>query len=270
MRLSIALPAAPIAVLFFALSGCGSRATLLDASGSGAQTSGAGASGETASATTADAAGVGGASGTTTGTPSTGDGTGDVGTGTASGEGTGTAAGGASVGPTSGVTSGSGTSGAGGGGPVCPSFGDECTTCLSRTCSATYCNCYENAECFALFDCTGSCGGDSTCEEGCLAAHQDGISDAILLSDCAGTTCNSSCGWGDDVDPCTECILSDCEQPMNACVADPECLVLFNCLSSCGPVDLTCQQSCYDAHGAGVPTLQALLECSVVECDGSC
>jgi hypothetical protein len=57
---------------------------------------------------------------------------------------------------------------------------------------------------------------------------------------------------------------------MNACLAEPECLMLFNCISGCPQLDLACQQACYDDHGAGVPTLQDLLMCSQSACDDVC
>src|SRR5262249_33706170 len=150
------------------------------------------------------------------------------------------------------------------------SFGDPCTGCMSQNCPATYCGCYENQDCLALYQCSTNCGSDQNCRQGCLAEFPGGISDAVLLSDCAATTCTMSCGWGDPVEPCTKCILQDCEDEMNTCLADPECLTLYNCLTSCAPIDLACQQGCYADHGSAVPKLQAVLECSAAHCASDC
>jgi len=55
-----------------------------------------------------------------------------------------------------------------------------------------------------------------------------------------------------------------------ACLSDPDCLDLYDCLSGCSPVDLECNATCYDTLPDGIPTLQDLLECSVEECATVC
>src|SRR5262249_36336312 len=155
-------------------------------------------------------------------------GVGGASSGTATTSGTGT--GGVSTGSSTGTT----TNGAGGG-PFCPSFGDPCTGCMSQACPTVFCGCAENPECLALISCVTACGGTQDCLQTCMTAHPDGISDVILLSDCAGTTCDSACGWGQAIDPCQKCIFNDCQDQANACFATPECGLLFQCLTSCAP-----------------------------------
>ena len=134
----------------------------------------------------------------------------------------------------------------------------------------TYCNCYNDPQCLAILSCEGKCGGNPNCDQGCLSMHPAGISEAYLLSDCAGALCAAQCPGNNPVDPCTKCILTDCPAAMNACLAQPECLALYNCLKACGNANLMCQQACYQAHGAGVPTLQAVLNCTTTTCKQDC
>ncbi|MCC6551914.1 MAG: hypothetical protein IT372_02685 [Polyangiaceae bacterium] len=206
-----------------------------------------------------------------TGGAGAGTGTGGAGAGTGTGgAGAGTGTGGAGAGTgTGGAGAGTGTGGAGGG-VVCPDFGDPCTGCASASCPEIYCDCYNNPDCLALFQCSSGCDGDQACVQACMTAHQDGIAAAYLLSDCAATICDASCAGGDELQPCSYCLAESCDDEMNACLADPECVALYNCLDGCAPVDLACQQGCYDAHGAGVPKLQDLLECAYSVCDGPC
>src|SRR5262249_6379313 len=149
---------------------------------------------------------------------------------------------------------------------------DPCTSCLSVTCPERYCNCYDNSECFALFQCANPCNGDQDCIQVCYSAHQDGIADAALLNDCAGTVCAKECpgNSGGGTDPCGTCILQTCEKEANACLAQPECLKLYNCLSACPNLDLMCQDGCYNDHSAGIPSLQAMLNCAANKCSDTC
>jgi hypothetical protein len=141
---------------------------------------------------------------------------------------------------------------------------------MSVGCPEIWCGCSQNPECIALIQCSNGCNGDDACVQACMVAHEEGIADLYLLSDCAATVCNPVCGGGQDITPCTECLAMDCEDELNACLGDPECLALYDCLDGCEPIDLACQQACYDAHGAGVPPLQDLLECAADQCAGEC
>jgi len=156
------------------------------------------------------------------------------------------------------------------GGKICPSFGDACTGCMSTTCPDTFCDCADNPECLDLFDCLVACVGNEACNQTCFAAHEDAVAEMFLLSDCAGTTCDSSCNWGDDIEPCAECLLDLCDAAMSTCLVNAECFALFSCLTTCPSLDLTCQQGCYDQFGGGVADLQELLQCSAAECQPIC
>src|SRR5262249_17602732 len=131
-------------------------------------------------------------------------------------------------------SSASATSSSATGGMICPGFGDMCSNCLSMGCPATYCNCYNDPQCLAIFTCQAMCGGNANCKQGCLSSHPSGISEAYLLSDCAGAICAAQCPGNKPVDPCTKCVLTNCPAAMNACLAEPECLALYNCLEACG------------------------------------
>jgi hypothetical protein len=242
-------------------------ALLLSAIGSGCGGGVDVETGATSSGTTGSTTGVGGSS-STTGTGMGGS-TSTTGVG---GSSTTTGVGGSST--TTGVGGSSTTTGVGGagGGEVCPGFGDLCTACLSTGCPQTYCNCYDNPACFTLIKCINGCNGDAACIQTCEKDNESGISDVYLLTSCAGTTCPQACPNSDGmpVDPCNTCLLTQCEQAANACLVEPECSALYQCLSMCPNLDLNCQQGCYADHGAGTNALQALLQCSSMSCVMAC
>ena len=153
---------------------------------------------------------------------------------------------------------------------TCPGYGDNCTNCISASCSQVWCDCRNNAECVALYACWNNCGTSQTCINNCMMQHSTGVSQALLVDNCAGTTCHGSCNWGQPIPPCTQCIYSDCTQQMNACFADPQCIPLLDCLDACPPNSVVCAQGCYNQHGAGAMALQPVIDCSSQKCQPQC
>jgi hypothetical protein len=122
-----------------------------------------------------------------------------------------------------------------------------------------------------LFACWQGCSAsDQACIQACMALHENGVSAALLVSDCAAGACNGSCNFGQEVPPCTECIYTDCAAVMNTCFVDAECIPLLDCLNACPPMSIQCQQQCYSAHGTGVDPLQAVIDCADVACGNLC
>jgi hypothetical protein len=154
---------------------------------------------------------------------------------------------------------------------ICPSLGDMCTSCVATSCPDTWCACRNDKECFALQECFNGCGSSTACEQMCQTAHPNGISELYLVSDCAGTFCQTQCPGNKPIDPCSKCLLQDCSAEMNACEADPACIPLYTCLSNCGSVNLTCQQGCYSqANMTTAGELQKVLECEQASCSSQC
>ena len=154
---------------------------------------------------------------------------------------------------------------------ICDGFGDPCTSCASTGCPDTWCQCANNPECLALFGCYQQCMGDEGCQQDCLTEHEDGISDVVLVSGCAGTVCQGSCNFGNpEFNDCQDCIYNDCATEMNACIASPDCAALWGCLNDCPNLEVTCQQQCYDDFGDGAPTLEVALMCVTSQCGSVC
>jgi hypothetical protein len=179
---------------------------------------------------------------------------------------------GSAAGGSSGSVTASGTGQSTGSGPMtCAPFNDACTQCASSNCPEIWCGCVNNPDCVALFQCFGSCMMDPTCEQGCLSMHSEGISAVVLVSGCAGTTCSGFCNWGNPgFNDCQECIYTDCASEMNACLAMPDCSLLYQCLSGCAPLDLSCQQQCYLDYPGGVELLETALQCISSQCQNEC
>ncbi len=179
--------------------------------------------------------------------------------------------GGGDVGSGGGRDTSSGPDSTGSGTTICKDFGDPCTGCIAKQCADSWCGCAGDPECLALFDCYGKCNGDEACGQACLGAHPEGISDVLLVSGCAGTTCDASCNWGEpEFGTCEACVYSDCASETNACLSDPSCIALYQCLGDCEGIGLTCQKACYEKHGAGTAKLEAFVGCSSDKCKNAC
>ncbi|MDI3282005.1 hypothetical protein [Polyangium sp. 15x6] len=99
------------------------------------------------------------------------------------------------------------------------------------------------------------------------ASFPNGAADVYALSSCGGTACPNECPGSEPLDPCSQCMVETCDDELNGCLANAACITLYNCLDGCGDLDLTCQQGCYQDHGAGVPKLELLLQCTQTNCD---
>jgi len=149
--------------------------------------------------------------------------------------------------------------------------GTACNQCIASSCPDVWCSCVNEPECFALYGCIGDCGNDEDCANDCYTAHSAGISDAVLVADCAASPCDGTCNWGGEpLDPCTKCLYTDCSDEMNACIGSADCLTVWTCLQSCGPTQLSCHQACYDANPGGVLPLENLFSCSDAQCTSTC
>ncbi|MEZ4302491.1 MAG: hypothetical protein R3B70_46615 [Polyangiaceae bacterium] len=229
-------------IVFLAGSACGSNVTVHTGGG-------AGSAGEGGESSTGD---IGG-----------GDIAGSAGSGGFGAGGSGAGGAGASGGE-------AGTAGAGGG-EICPGQGDACTTCMSTECSAVYCTCFDEIHCGGYLGCLGTCAaGDTACQQSCASVHEPGISAAFLVADCAATTCDGSCNFGQPLTGCQKCLYTDCAPEMNACIADAECLALIACIQQCAPGDMACGQACAQAHPDGLPEAQAVRDCRIDNCTDAC
>jgi hypothetical protein len=231
------------------LLACGGSVDLAPYGGSGGTdtTSGSGAQGGSGNSSTGGGS-VGGSGNSGTG------GAGNAGTGGAGNAGTG------------GSVGGGGTGGA----AVCAGYGDACTECVATACPSTWCGCRNEPECIALSACYQTCKADQTCQQSCRTKFSGGISALYLVSDCAGTSCPKECPGNQPLGDCAACVLDHCPGAYDDCLADAECVALYQCFETCATNDLVCQQGCYAQHGAGTAKLQALLQCDSGPCTAAC
>lgn len=160
--------------------------------------------------------------------------------------------------------------GGNGGGGSCASMGDDCTNCLYAQCNQTYCGCFDNPECALLVQCLMGCQqggqggqGGQSCQETCMSQHPEGLTDALLASDCTAANCDAECpGVGQDLPPCQECLLTNCGPQMEQCFSNPECTALIQCAQACAPGDQACITACGQAHLGGLQDAQGVLQCA--------
>ena len=184
-------------------------------------------------------------------------------TGGSGGSSSGSGASSSGSGASSSSSSGSGTGGAMG----CAGLGDACSDCAFGACNALYCTCYDNPACGALVACAQTCApGDTGCAQNCLTQNQAGISDALLLGNCAAGGCAADCPTATVLSPCESCAFTNCEQQMNTCLANAECTALIECVQGCSDGDDICLAGCAIEHGDGQNDAEAVQNCVASPC----
>ncbi len=177
----------------------------------------------------------------------------------------------ASTGTTTNVTSSQSSGGGEGGGVAICAAPGPCGACVALACPEVWCGCVDDPECGALFACSNACGPDEACRQACLAEHPEGISDVVLVTGCAAESCPDDCPTtGDGLSDCEECLYTGCDDAMNACLSQPACLGLFQCLTACPDLELSCQQGCYADFGDGTEALEDVLVCAQSTCPDVC
>jgi hypothetical protein len=180
--------------------------------------------------------------------------------------------GGASQGGSTSQGGSGGTATGTGGGAACVDFGEPCSACEIEACEDRYCECYGNVDCGLYASCAIDCDpGDAECLQACNTAYPDGITDAVLLNDCAATSCSSECEQFElyELTPCQTCLYEECESAMNDCLAVPDCSALLFCLADCEG-SVTCQNTCYATYPNGIEPATPVGTCSSQNCASAC
>jgi hypothetical protein len=177
--------------------------------------------------------------------------------------------GGVDPGPTTAVSSSSSGTGGEGATGACAAEND-CQECFLEECTDVWCTCQAEEACLGLLGCLGGCGGQPGCFGQCAQQHPDGIALMMLVSDCAATVCDSSCPFGNELNPCQKCRYEKCAPEMNACLSNPNCLGLVQCFQACGQNDPRCVDSCTVTWEAGLMGLQGVTSCTQDNCADVC
>ena len=226
-----------------------------------------GCTGDTFTATTE---GTGGTAATTTdGGGGQGGATVTTATGGAGGDGGGVGGGPGGTGGTSTTTTGQGGSG---GGLVCQPLSDVCAQCAYGACEDLYCQCYAEMDCAQLVNCLQPCDPtDIPCQQPCLTDHQDSISKAFLLGDCAGGGCAAECMGVAVLGDCPKCLFTSCQSQMNACLADADCYEIVNCAIDCPAGDFSCALGCANGKpSTATNKALAVQSCMYQSCSNLC
>jgi hypothetical protein len=179
--------------------------------------------------------------------------------------------------PTGGSTT--STTGTGGGGaPECNAVPGECGQCLYTECQESYCACYANPDCAALGTCLNTCDpadpNYNQCVQDCQTQYPQGIADAALVGSCSDQNCQPQCpATGVTLGPCEECLLTNCNDEMQACLADPDCQAIIDCAQACpmtDPNNPNCPIECAQMHPGGAAEAGAVINCSQDSCTNEC
>jgi hypothetical protein len=67
---------------------------------------------------------------------------------------------------------------------------------------------------------------------------------------------------------CNACLFQGCRGQFSVCAQNADCIAIYQCATATGCVSsATCVQACYDAHPAGQPAYDALVDCDKIgEC----
>lgn len=146
---------------------------------------------------------------------------------------------------------------------------DLCNKCLVDACSGPYCTCAGDPDCLDLASCAGAAQTQSELEA-CWKDHKDSISTVGQIQACGAALC-PECGLP-AVDECRACEYKQCPTQTNACLSNPQCVVLGECLHGCaGKPDIeSCRTICLSESPDGVQAIQALTDCVAQHCVDAC
>jgi len=169
-----------------------------------------------------------------------------------------------------GGSAGSGGQATGGeGGESCVVGSDPCSQCEDDKCHDLLCNCNNNPACRPLETCLRGCGTTAGCDQGCMTADKDGISDLLLLMHCGAEQCSSDCSsLSKPPSECNLCLLNDCPGQFNSCYAEASCVAIIECVRNC--TDDACQMDCKSKDLTGKSLYEALMACATVQCPLVC
>lgn len=83
-----------------------------------------------------------------------------------------------------------------------------------------------------------------------------------------GTGGAGGVGGGGQADACNECLASSCGAQDAACLANEECILMFDCMARC--FDQDCVTACETSSPAGVTNYQGSTTCFSESCDTAC
>ncbi len=166
----------------------------------------------------------------------------------------------------------SGGSSSDGGGATCVDFGDACSACEVSACEQSFCECYGNADCALYASCVLACDlTDGACLQDCNTQYPDGITDVVLLNDCAANACADECSEYPllALTDCQQCTYESCEPQMNACLANPDCANVLFCVDECAG-DMQCFEGCYAKYPGGLTDAAEVGACNKDNCLSTC
>jgi len=81
----------------------------------------------------------------------------------------------------------------------------------------------------------------------------------------------ANCGTGQcaNLDPCTACVVAQCNNSSQACHSSAECFVLTGGVGDCAGV-VTCVDNCMATYPGGVPEYNRFSVCAIQKCESSC
>jgi hypothetical protein len=81
----------------------------------------------------------------------------------------------------------------------------------------------------------------------------------------------AECDEANSCQPCVQCAVDpggECEMVAQACVTDPECLELLDCLGAC--TDRACEDGCFAMHPGAEPAFSEFALCLAETCPNAC
>lgn len=174
-------------------------------------------------------------------------------------------------------TSSSGSSTSGGGCTIDPQD-DACVKCSKQSCCAELVPCQNDQACVCWTGCLsqnpnnpGACAGcgpyDSTTSTfvNCAVQHCNAQCGGTSSSSTSSSSTGGLCAPAPGDSQCTTCAKSKCCNDVNACGASQSCICWVGCLAQGGSA-----AGCYGVCGVPDATTNALSQCSLQQCPGTC
>ena len=139
---------------------------------------------------------------------------------------------------------------------------------MAAKCKEIACECYADESCFDVAGCVASCRNpeDPHCQQVCLTENADGASLFVLANDCALLSCTVACQVSDDaLSECERCMFRDCDDVVNACLAQLDCVELLGCVGDCAGEE-ACTSGCASEYPESTDELENIAACVADKC----
>jgi hypothetical protein len=151
---------------------------------------------------------------------------------------------------------------------------DKCLKCELTYCCDTRKACKDEPQCEELrqhyLDCVSQPDKEA-CKLKWYEMLPKGLAVFAPRTACTELFCADADGCGNTkIDPCVECVITECRTETAGCDTDPECVKIKQCYRAMNCNDQTCVKQCTDRYPQGADRFNTWSHCGQSKCQTKC